>query len=67
MTDARIATALDAMGIDVDGDLGDATTGNFVFDLPAFTAGVDSLETVISEAYGLSATDLASYRAPTDG
>jgi len=67
MTDARIAEALGALGVDVSGDLGEATLGAFVADPLGYATAVRTAEEVIAEAFDLTEADLEKYRAPTDG
>lgn len=67
MTDAQIASVLSALGVDVDGDLGDATIGQFVADPLGYASAVTQVEDVIAEAFDLSPADLESYREPTAG
>jgi hypothetical protein len=67
MTDERIAQALGALGVNAKGDLGDATFGKFVSDPLGYANAVKDVEAVIADAFGLTKTDLESYRAPKDG
>jgi hypothetical protein len=67
MTDARIATVLEAVGVNVTADLGDATTGEFVSNAAGLATGTTALENVIVEAFGLTQEELTKYRNATDG
>jgi hypothetical protein len=67
MTDARIAEALNHLGVDPTADLGDATLGGFVADSFGYGAAVLAVEQVIAEVFDLSEDDLAKYRTPADG
>jgi hypothetical protein len=67
ITDAQIAQAVGALGVDVAADLGAATTSAFVADALGYATAVGTVEDVIAEAFSLSSADLDSYRTPTDG
>lgn len=67
ISDARIAEALSALGVDVNGDLGDATTGRFVADPVGYANAVGEVEDVIADVFDLTPADLESYREPTAG
>jgi hypothetical protein len=66
ISDADIEAIMTALGVNV-ADLSASTTGEFVADPSGFAAGVTAVEARVIQIYGITQSEIQSYRTPTQG
>jgi hypothetical protein len=66
ISDADVEAAMGSLGVDL-GALGASTTGFFVESLLDLETGVEGVEGVVMDVYGVDAATIQTYRMPTPG